>query len=135
MTAGYSSTPLAKKLGIKARFKVYLLQAPSYYNQLFSDWPEEVETIQHPKEGTVDFIHVFCRTDTDLELTAKQIPYLKKSGMLWVSWPKGTSKMETTLNRDLIRNYVLNAGLVDVKVAAIDADWSGLKFMYRLKDR
>lgn len=135
MTAGYSSTPLARKLGIKTSFKILLVNSPSHYASLFSDWPEEVEPIQNPTEETIDFIHVFCTNDIDLQQAANHIPYLKKTGMLWVSWPKGSSKLETTLSRDLIRNYLLDAGLVDVKVAAIDNNWSGLKFVYRLKDR
>ena len=60
---------------------------------------------------------------------------LKKNGLFWVSWPKGSSKIKTELNRDLIREYLIKIGLVDVKVVAIDQDWSGLKFVYRLIDR
>ena len=60
---------------------------------------------------------------------------MKKDGLLWISWPKGSSKIETNLKRGFIREHVLSIGLVDVKVAAIDEDWSGLKFVYRLKDR
>ena len=60
---------------------------------------------------------------------------LKKNGLMWISWPKGASKIPTDLNRDAIRNYCLDMGLVDVKVAAVDEVWSGLKFVYRTKDR
>ena len=60
---------------------------------------------------------------------------LKQNGILWVSWPKGSSKIETDINREIVRSIVLKSGLVDIKVCAVDEDWSGLKFMYRLKDR
>jgi len=60
---------------------------------------------------------------------------LKKDGALWISWPKGTSKLETNLNGNIVREFGLNGGLVDVKVCAVDTDWSGLKFMYRKEDR
>ena len=135
MTVGYSGTPLAKKLGIKYNFNVSILNSPNHYDRLFSDWPEHVKHVDEPTHESLDFIHVFCKEDDDLKHAANQIPHLKKSGMLWVSWPKGKSKIESSLNRDVIREYFLNAGLVDVKVAAIDEDWSGLKFVYRLKDR
>ena len=84
----------------------------------------------------IDFIHLFCRTLEDLEQHIMPCKVaLKKTGMLWISWPKGTSSSATNLKRDPIRDYVLEIGLVDVKVAAINKDWSGLKFVYRSKDR
>lgn len=82
------------------------------------------------------FIHVFCKLEEKFQLLIKTIsPLLKFDGMLWVSWPKGRSKLITNLKREPIRTFVLVNGLVDIKVTAIDDDWSGLKFVYRLKDK
>ncbi|WP_394748844.1 DUF3052 domain-containing protein [Spongiimicrobium salis] len=135
-TAGYSGTPLAKKLGIKEGYSILLYQAPKHYFDLFSDLPEG---LKYPKEivsENTDFIHIFCTHMEDLEKVGKIYKNaLKKNGLLWVSWPKGASKILTDLKREPIRSYMLGIGLVDVKVAAVDADWSGLKFVYRLKDR
>ena len=134
---GYSGTPLAKKLGIKSGFKIMLVNQPKHYKSLFADFPENVLEVSETKLESVDFIHVFSTTLNDLkERLIKLKPLLKKDGLIWVSWPKGTSKLKTDLNRDLIRNYILSEiHLVDVKVAAIDIDWSGLKFVYRKEDR
>lgn len=133
--AGYSGTPLAKKLGIKEGFDVYLANRPDHYFDLFSDLPE-INLVIDPLKESVDFIHLFCTKTVDFEeLALKMKPFLRMNGMLWVSWPKGSSEIETDLSRDPIRNFLLSNGLVDVKVCAVDADWSGLKFVYRLKDR
>ncbi|MEM7084872.1 MAG: DUF3052 domain-containing protein [Bacteroidota bacterium] len=134
---GYSGTPLARKLGIKEGFTVLFVDAPAHYLDLFTDFPSGVNQLKDPQQGTADFIHLFCKTQECLETEAQRLkPFLKKSGMFWVSWPKGTSKIETNLNREIVRAYLLKEiGLVDIKVAAIDADWSGLKFVYRTKDR
>ena len=136
MPAGYSGTPLAKKLGIKAGFSVVLHNPPKQYFSLFSDFPDDVVVVEQPETETIDFIHIFTTTFQELQQISDQYkPLLKKNGMLWVSWPKGASSIPTDLKRDPIREYLLSIGLVDVKVAAVDEDWSGLKFVYRLKDR
>lgn len=134
---GYSGTPLARKLGIKEGFAVLFVNVPEYYLELFTDFPSEVNELKNPDQETADFIHLFCKSHTCLETETQRLkPFLKRNGMLWVSWPKGTSKIETNLNREIIRAYILTqVGLVDIKVAAIDTDWSGLKFVYRTKDR
>ncbi len=133
---GYSRTPLAKKLGLKTGYSVYLNNQPSHYWKLFATLPEGLQEIQTPTEGSIDFIHLFCTTMEALESNALACKtYLKKTGLLWISWPKGSSSIPTDLKRDRIREYLLKIGLVDVKVAAIDEDWSGLKFVYRTKDR
>ena len=135
-TAGYSGTPLAKKLGIKPGFKIKTYAEPSHYYQLFPDWPEDVEKVGSPKNESLDFIHVFTVNSQALEeLVPKAKPFLKKNGSFWVSWPKGSSGIPTDINRESIRDFVLKIGLVDVKVAAVDDQWSGLKFMYRKEDR
>lgn len=136
MPTGYSGTPLAKKLGIKDDDILMLYKQPNYYYSLFSDIPKRIREVQQPKNESVDFIHIFCTTFEELkEVAVIYKAALKKNGMLWVSWPKGSSVIPTDLKRDPIRNYLISIGLVDVKVAAIDKDWSGLKFVYRIRDR
>jgi len=133
--SGYSGTPLGRKLGLKDGFLTYFVNVPDHYFKLFSDMPD-IEVIDNPKPKSLDFIHLFCTTTFEYEKLALELkPLLKKTGMIWVSWPKGSSTIETDLSRDPIRNFLLGNGLVDVKVCAVDADWSGLKFMYRIKDR
>ena len=132
--SGYSGTPLARKLGLKEGHRILLVQEPAHYHQLFSDWPEVTEMAY--EDVAIDFIHLFV-TDRSM-LVAKLeelVPKLDKQGLLWISWPKGKSKIPSNVNREVIRECGLAAGLVDVKVCAVDEDWSGLKFVYRLKDR
>ena len=136
MEHGYSGTPLAKKLGIKEGCILFLVNPPKHYFNLFSDLPENITVLKTPQPESVDVIHLFCTTVSEFEAEALELkPYLKKTGMLWVIWPKGTSTIPTNLKRDAIREFLLVNGLVDTKVCAVDADWSGLKFMFRLKDR
>ena len=136
MDSGYSKTPLEKKLGLKDGFTVKIVKAPVYYSKWLSSLNIDLSKSVQNKSQSVDFIHVFCKTMQDLESAIqKHKTLLKYQGMLWVSWPKGSSAISTNLKRELIRDYVLANGLVDVKIAAIDNDWSGLKFVYRLKDR
>ncbi len=135
-TAGYSGASLARKLGIKSGFQILLINQPIHYFKLFADFPEDVTIIESPTKETLDFIHIFCTTQVKFESKIPNLKaLLKKNGMLWVSWPKGSSKIPTDLKRDFIREYILAIGLVDVKDAAIDQNWSGLKFVYRLVDR
>lgn len=132
---GYSGTPLSKKLGLKDGYDVIFVNNPDHYFELFNELPE-FNIVKDPTIESVDFIHLFCKYTREFEDQSLQLkPFLKKSGMFWVSWPKGSSNIDTDLSRDPIRNFLLANGLVDVKVCAVDADWSGLKFMYRLKDR
>jgi len=136
MNAGYSGTPLAKKLGLKEGFQILLYDAPDYYFDLFSDLPENLEQLTIPASESADFVHAFLTTYEALKQQSVFLKSaLKKNGMLWVSWPKGSSKIKTDLKRDMIRKHLLEVGLVDIKVAAVDEDWSGLKFVYRKKDR
>ncbi len=134
--SGYSGTPLAKKLGLKPNYSIYLVNQPETYWNLFELLPENIHEVSSPSPECIDFIHLFCTSIEELQLHAVQCKsFLKKSGLLWVSWPKGSSSIATDLKREPIRNHLLQIGLVDVKVAAIDKDWSGLKFVYRTKDR
>jgi len=135
-TAGYSQTPLAKKLGIKSGYRIYLVQEPDHYLQLFSDLPEDISYVEIPDPESMDFIHLFVKQWSELETAVPSLkPLLKKTGILWISWPKGTSSIPTNVKRDPLREFVLRQGLVDIKVCAVDQDWSGLKFVYRTKDR
>jgi hypothetical protein len=133
--AGYSETPLVKKLGLKEGYKAAIFHAPANYIQTLGELPARV-TVTDTLIGPFDFIHFFT---TSRETLARDFPQLKQAlaptGMLWISWPKRSAKMTTDLTEDIIRAIGLDNGLVDVKVAAVDETWSGLKFVYRLKDR
>ncbi len=134
MPAGYSGTPLAKKLGFKSSHRIKLFNAPEHYWTLFEELPEDIYVDEYDSE--LDVIHYFTQSKTNLERDILMLKdSIKKSGMIWVSWPKGKSKLEKDLNENDVRDIILRAGLVDVKVAAIDEDWSGLKIMWRKKDR
>jgi len=92
--------------------------------------------INRAKKESADFIHLFTKERAKFEKEFLKLKAeLKKEGMLWVSWPKKSSKVASDLDENIIRNYGLAKGLVDVKVCAVDEVWSGLKFMYRIKDR
>ncbi len=134
--AGYSKTPLAKKLGIKQGFKIVLVNAPEYYWNLFDELPNDIEQLDPDEQVQADFIHFFTKSADELRNT---LPGLKKllvkNGMLWISWPKKASKVATDVSDMVVRNVGLDTGLVDVKVCAVDEIWSGLKFMYRVADR
>ncbi|WP_353779969.1 DUF3052 domain-containing protein [Winogradskyella sp. 3972H.M.0a.05] len=133
---GYSGTPLEKKLGIKPDFKILLYNAPKHYFNLFSIIPENLVELDELTPESADFIHIFCKTKEELTSIAETYKSsLKQNGALWISWPKGSSKIVTDLKREPVREHLLSIGLVDIKVAAVDEDWSGLKFVYRLKDR
>ncbi|MBL7961302.1 DUF3052 family protein [bacterium] len=133
--SGYSGTPLAKKLGIKDHFKIRLIDAPAHYLDLFSDLPPTVVFAKETKSRK-DLIHYFV---TEAARLKKELPALKKelapNGMIWVSWYKKSAKMPTDITEDIIRGAALKIGLVDVKVCAIDEQWSGLKLVIPLKDR
>ena len=135
MSAGYSGTPLIKKLGIKPGFIIAVLNPPADYDQTLGELPDDVDKMDS-LDGTFDFIHFFTKDRAELEAEFPNLKAaLKPDGMLWVSWPKKASKVPTDLDENMIRDIGLGNGLVDVKVAAIDAIWSGLKFVYRLEDR
>lgn len=135
--SGYSGTPLAKKLGIKAGQKALVMNAPSHYWSLFEDIPVDWDVHTRAGKGPYDFIHFFCTKEkTFIDKIMGLRSKLVDTDYLWVSWPKGSSSIETDLKRDFIRTYILkNVGLVDCKVAAVDDDWSACKFMVRIVDR
>jgi len=133
--AGYSGTPLIKKLGIKEGYVMYVYRAPTDYFNWLSPLPKGVE-VKASATGQFDFIHVFVREqDVFKKEFVNAQKHLKKEGMLWVSWPKKASKVPTDLDENIIRDFGLRKGLVDVKVCAVDEIWSGLKFVVRVKDR
>jgi len=133
--AGYSGTPLAKKLGIKAGFIINLVNAPEHYFELFTDLPAELEFSDDP-EIKKDFIHFFTlQKEEYITLLPALKSQLKPDGMIWASWPKKSSKVVTDITEDIIRNYAIEIGLVDIKVCAVDEIWSGLKLVIPVKDR
>ena len=133
--AGYSGTPLIKKLGIKDTFEVSFVNAPAdYIKQLELPSTVNVKTISRSKQ--LDLIQVFVKSRTALIMAFTQYPpKMKLNGMLWISWPKKSSGVQTDLDENVVRNVGLASGLVDVKVCAVDDIWSGLKFVFRLQDR
>ena len=133
--SGYSGTPLAKKLGIKAGFKIRLINQPEYYFDLFTDMPEEV-TFHNDKKTIKNFIHFFTKSAKDLGKNIVSLrSEIESDGMIWVSWPKKVAKVDTDVTEDLIRHLALSNGLVDIKVCAVDDIWSGLKLVIPVKDR
>ncbi len=131
--AGYSGTPLLKKLGIKPGFRCTVYKAPSDYWDWLSPLPENIKIV---KTGETHFVHLFVKERAVFEKQFKENKKrLVKEGMMWVSWPKKSSKVPTDLDENIIREFGLKNGLVDVKVCAVDEVWSGLKFVFRLIDR
>jgi len=135
MSAGYSGKPLAQKLGIREGDALAFLNAPDGYDRLLGELPAGVTVAQELK-GQYDFIQVFATRRTNLE---RELPILKaklkQGGMIWVSWPKASSGLQTNLSDRVVREVGLKNGLVDVKVCAVDDSWSALKFVRRLSDR
>ncbi len=136
MPAGYSGTPLAKKLGIKPEFDVIALDAPGHYQELLAPLPEGVTFSDSLGKGEHAFIHFFTTERGALEQRFAELKSsLRKNGILWISWPKKSSDLPSDLTRDIVREIGLSRGLVDTKICAVDETWSGLKFLYRLTDR
>lgn len=136
MTAGYSGTPLVKKLGVKSGNRIALLNAPAGYLDLLGELPADVRVDSELAGADYDFVQAFyvCRADYEASFPRLKAA-IHKGGMVWVSWYKKAAKMPTDINEDVVREVALAGGLVDVKVAAIDAQWSGLKLVYRTRDR
>lgn len=133
--AGYSGRSLVNKLGIKPHTRAAILRAPKGYSRTLGKLPMGVTTTAAVR-GKLSFIHVFTSSARDLTaLFPRMAKALQDDGMLWVSWPKGTSGVPTDLTEDRIREIGLPHGLVDVKVCAVDDTWSGLKFVRRLANR
>jgi len=133
--AGYSGTPLSKKLGLKPRQRVAVVHAPADYAELVPDLPPGIELRTVPGADT-DLVHLFA---TEAAALAKQLKalraQLKPDAVLWVSWPKKASKRPTDITEDVVRAHALPLDFVDVKVCAVDAVWSGLKLVRRASAR
>ena len=129
--AGYSETPLAKKLGIKPGHAVHAIGAPRGYRALLEPLPDDV-TFMSRLSPAADVVHVFVTQESAL---ASLIPRIRKQmkpdTAVWVSWPKKASKVETDVTEHVVRAIALPTGLVDVKVCAVDDVWSGLKLVVR----
>ena len=132
---GYSGKPLAAKLGLKDGIRFSSIREPKNYPALLGKLPEGV-VVLGARSTNLDLLHLFTMNRREL---TRDFPNAKgrinSNGSLWVSWPKLSSTLNSDLNENIVREFCLANGLVDVKVAAIDENWSGLKFMYRLKDR
>lgn len=127
--AGYSGKPLYQKLGLKPGMRCVVMTPPEHYDELV----DGVEGVRFQKSSTsADVVHLFCRRERDLvRRYARALASLADGGMLWVSWPKKTSSLYQDLTEDGVRSVLLPTGWVDVKVCAVDQDWSGLKFLKR----
>ncbi|WP_123040593.1 DUF3052 domain-containing protein [Cohnella candidum] len=127
--AGYSGTPLVKKLGYQAGQRVCVVHAPDAYWETLGELPEGIVRAAEG-EGELDLVHLFVRSRQECE---NWIPIyrerIRPSGMIWVSWPKKASKVPTDVTEDAIRSFALEQRLVDVKVCAVDTVWSGLKLV------
>jgi hypothetical protein len=129
--AGYSGTPLARKLGIKPGSSVFVEGAPMAYEQLLAPMPEGV-TVQSAADTATDVTHLFCTAKADLAAALRRmLRHLRPDAAIWVSWPKKASRVPTDLTEDAIRELALPLGLVDIKVCAVDDVWSGLKLVLR----
>jgi hypothetical protein len=133
--AGYSGTPLPKKLGIKPGCVLYFQNAPAGYLDLLGPLPEGARIIVKLSEPA-DLIHLFSKDRAELEkLLPNFLRHIAQDGMIWVSWPKKSSGVPTTVTENIIRDIALPLGLVDIKVCAVDDLWSGLKLVIRRENR
>ena len=133
--AGYSTTPLWKKLGIKEASRIRLIHAPNHYQHLIQGAPESAKYSARLR-GHVDICHLFVSKRSVLEFDLPGlIDHIQPAGMIWVSWPKKASGVSTDVTEDTIREVALPMNLVDVKVCAIDDTWSGLKLVIRKESR
>ncbi len=134
--AGYSGTPLAKKLGIKAGQRVALINAPMGFEKTLAPLPNDVRLFRGGRGKDFNVVLVFSRNRADLAGRFRPLSKrLDPDGGRWACWPKKASGVPTDLSDGVVREIGLNAGLVDVKVCAIDETWSGLRFVYRKEDR
>ncbi|HJQ86349.1 MAG TPA: DUF3052 domain-containing protein [Propionibacteriaceae bacterium] len=132
MTVGYSGTPLPKKLGIKPGTSMAVLNAPANWDAILGELPFRVATSRR-LSGHHDLVVIFVTRQVDFAARIRDLTTaIAPDGMIWVAWPKRASKIETDMTENVIREIVLpSTGLVDVKVCAIDHEWSGLKLVIR----
>lgn len=135
MSAGYSGTPLAKKLGFKSGFRVVTVNAPENYGELVTPLPDGV-TIDGQGAGPAEIVHIFTNGRNELfRLLAEYRNVIRQDGSIWVSWYKKAAKLPTEITEDTVREAAFPLGLVDVKVCAVDEKWSGLKLVIRKENR
>jgi len=135
MTTGYSGTPLARKLSLEDGMRVWWDGMPESVRQEIAAAGLQLELLEAP-QAPIDAAHIFVTERANLEAKLKQLlPLLDPAGMIWVSWPKKAAKVDTNITEDVIRDVCLPLGLVDVKVCAVDAIWSGLKLVVRRQNR
>ncbi|MBI40919.1 MAG: DUF3052 domain-containing protein [Leptospiraceae bacterium] len=133
--AGYSGTPLVKKLGIKDGYMGLVRNPPIEYARLVENLPESFQLSKTWKKG-LNFVHIFSKKQTELfRLIETARNYIAADGMIWASWPKKASGVPTDITEDRIREFGPGIDLVDVKVCAIDETWSGLKLVIRKEKR
>ncbi|MFL6527066.1 MAG: DUF3052 domain-containing protein [Chthoniobacterales bacterium] len=132
--AGYSGTPLVRKLGIKPGEQIVAINAPKNYAQLLAGLPNGAQINSKVNEG-VRFVHLFTGRRAELTRHLNRLRTSLDAGTLWISWPKKSSGLPTDVTEDVIRAEALPLGFVDVKVCAVDETWSGLKLMVRRTKR
>jgi hypothetical protein len=138
--AGYSGTPLPKKLGIKEQSRLAFINAPKEFEAYLGPLPEGAKVVKRPanssKAKPFDLVILFVTSERLLAKDfAKLSEKLATNGMIWIAWPKKSSGVGTDLSFERVQRIGLDTGLVDVKICAIDDTWSALKFVFRLKDR
>jgi len=127
--AGYSGTPLLKKLGLKEGSRIAVINAPS-------EVPDDLRRLPKGTKGRIEFALLFLRSQAELRRDYEKVALrIVPDGMLWIAWPKKASGVATDLTEDVIRNFALKTAFVDVKVCAIDETWSGLKLVVRKEHR
>ena len=134
MTTGYSGTPLAKKLGFKVGQTALLINVPERLAEIagFDGFASVEHALPAVLQRQFDYIHIFETHRVALEVMAAALfRVVRPDGMIWISWPKKSSRVPTTITEDTLREILLPTGLVDVKVCAVDETWSALKFMIR----
>jgi hypothetical protein len=133
--SGYSGTPLAKKLGIRAGARLFLHAAPANYPQLVAPLPPGVKTVRRIDART-DIMHLFATARGTLGNSLQQARRaMRADAAIWVSWPKRAARVDTDITEDVVRELALPLGLVDIKVCAVDETWSGLKLVLRKSER
>ena len=132
--AGYSATPLPRKLGFKPGMRAAFLDAPEHLDALLGDL--DGVTVKRSLRGHADLVMCFVTRRRELERRARRLrEAVAPDGMVWVCWPKKASKVDTDITEDVVREVLLPTGLVDTKVAAVDETWSGLKLVVRVELR
>ncbi len=133
--AGYSGTPLRKKIGIKEDHRVLLIGAPDGFGQTLGELPKGARIIKSAATP-INVVVGFAKTRSDVAARfTGTMDHLDRAGMIWIGWPKKASGVATELNENIVREIGLAKGLVDIKVCAIDEIWSGLKFVIRKENR